>query len=93
MEKVKLSPKFIQAQLEAGVDKETIRTTHYSSLNTNQWKQALKAMNLSAVRAKKVAFEIVDEEETYDEVKEIDPATSYTEAVERVQGIEATFNN
>ena len=64
VERVQVSKSKVQELLSGGMDKETIRSTHYSSLNKSQWNKALKAMGLSNVRAKRVDFVIEEDVET-----------------------------
>lgn len=80
--KVKLSKKEVSAMLEAGVKKADI-AIHFG-LNANQMTKAFKVMGLNSVRAKKIEFEIVDEDvENVEDGVEASVSASFQLEVER----------
>ena len=63
-EKVKISKAFVKSQLDLGIDKEQVREANFPELNKSQWSKALKAMQLSNYRTRKVDFVIEEVVET-----------------------------
>lgn len=67
MQRVQLSKKSVMSAIEAGMTRKELAKTY--GLPTIQMQKAITALGLGGVRAKKVMFEIVpDEEEMQEEI-------------------------
>ena len=68
-ERVKLSKRDVLAQIEAGMTRKEIAEIY--GLPVVQMNKAITALGLSGVRAKKVMFEIVPDQEEIEEMQEL----------------------
>lgn len=75
MTKIAINKDRVRRLLEEGFSKSEIKDRLAPTLSDNQWKRALKQMELSSVRAKKVEFTIVSDLEGSDiDLREERPA-------------------
>lgn len=73
-ERVKINKAEVVKLLEQGYTKSEVKEQLYPTLNDSQWNKALKAMQLSSYKVKKIDFVIEDIEPVVGEGSSYNPA-------------------